>query len=112
MQHQLPLSKDKKLSVTYRVEPGCLGPNGKNHIEDFCQFTQKQVETIDADYVHWLITPRYDKSLAELQYNVLGKKMTHQQAIKYLALFDKDLEEFEGHLCDKVSELIEEYLRQ
>ncbi len=111
MQHCLPLPEDKKLLVTYRVEPGCLGPDGIDHIEEFCQFSQRHVDDIDADYVHWKVIPRYDKTLPELQYNVLGKKMTHQQAAKYLAIFDKDLDQFEGHLCDKVAELIDQYLR-
>ena len=29
-----------QLAVIYRVEPGCLGPEGAAHIEGFCQFAQ------------------------------------------------------------------------
>ena len=27
---------EKKLTIQIRVEPGCLGPDGKEHIETFC----------------------------------------------------------------------------
>lgn len=110
MKDKLPLPKEKKLFVTYRVEPGCLGPQGKTHIEAFCHYAQKEVESVDSDYVHWDITPRFDKSLDEIQYNVLNKNMTHVQAEKYLQIFGKSLDEFEGHLGDKLDELIELFM--
>ena len=31
----MQLSDEKKIRVMYRVEPGCLGPEGADHIEDF-----------------------------------------------------------------------------
>ena len=96
--------------VVCRIEPGCLGPDGKERIQAFCDFAQAQVEPIDADFVHWELVPRYDKSLPEMQYKIRNKKMTHDQAAKYLELFNKDLDEFEGHLHEKISHLVDEYL--
>ncbi|WP_144395081.1 hypothetical protein [Pleionea sediminis] len=109
MKSSLPLSEDKKLAVTFRVEPGCLGPQGKSFIDDFCAFAQKNVQTLDSDYVIWNIVPRNDKTLPEIEYYVLGKRMNHEQAEKYLSLFSKSLDEFEGHLDDKLANLIEEF---
>ncbi|MFL0803976.1 MAG: hypothetical protein K6L81_09660 [Agarilytica sp.] len=106
MKHDLPLPEDKKLCVTYRVEPGCLGPEGAKHVVGFCEYAQKNIQSLDADYISWTITPRNDKSLPEMQYNVVGKRMNHAQAEKYLAVFDKSLDEFEGHLEDKLAEFI------
>ncbi len=111
MKAVLPLPQDKKLNVLFRVEPGCLGPDGINHIEKFCQFAQQQVEAIDADFVHWDIVARFDKLLPEMEYKIANKKLTHDKAAKYLAIFEKDLDEFEGHLNDKLGELIDNYLR-
>lgn len=54
--------------------------------------------------------PRNDKTLPETQYNIVGKKMNHSQAEKYLAIFDKSLDEFEGHLSDKLEVLIDEFV--
>ena len=110
MKIKLPLSQDQKLMVVCRVEPGCLGPDGKKHIKKFCEFAQKQVETIDSDFVHWELVPREDKSLPEMQYKISNKKLTHDKAAKYLGLFRKDLDEFEEHLHDKVAHLVDEYL--
>lgn len=103
------LPSNKKLTVTFRVEPGCLGPQGKHQIDEFCTFAQKGVESLDSDYVIWSIVPRKDKKLPEIQYNVLGKKMNHDQAEKYLSVFGKSLDEFEGHLDDKLANLIDEF---
>ncbi len=108
----LPLPEDKKLMVTYRVEPGCLGPKGKDHIEAFCDYAEKGVADVDADFVHWHITPRYDKTLSEMQYSVNSKKLSHDKADKYLNVFDKHLDEFEGHLQDKLAVLIDTYWKR
>lgn len=109
MKEALPLPESKKMTVTYRVEPGCLGPNGTSLIDEFCTYAQKAVESLDADYMIWKIIPRNDKKLVEIQYNVLGKKMSHDQADKYLAIFNKSLDEFEGHLNDNLANLIEDF---
>ena len=110
MKNNLPLPQDKKLTIVFRVESGCLGPDGAIHIEEFCRFAQKEFETVDADFVHWKIEPRHDKSLAEMQYQVSNKKLNHDQAAKYLGVFNKDLDEFEKHLHNKFALLIDQYL--
>jgi hypothetical protein len=109
MSSVITLSVEQKLTLTYRVEPGCLGPTGADRIEGFCAYAQSQMQSIDADCIHWNITPRFDKSLPEMAYQVLGKRMTQQQAEKYLAHFGKRLDDLEGHLTDKLAELIATY---
>lgn len=111
MKQILPLPENKKLLVTYRVEPGCLGPSGAEHISKFCEFTQAKIQSLDDDYIIWDITPRNDKTLPEMQYSVLGKRITQTQAEKYLAVFGKNLDEFEGHLVDHLAVLIDEYMK-
>ena len=110
MSIDLPLPQDKKLTVIFRLEPGCLGPDGSDHIEAFCGVAQRQIATMDADFVHWVLIPRFDKSLAEMQYKVSDKNLSHEQAVKYLSMFDKELDEFEEHLHDRVAHMIDEYL--
>tara|TARA_R110001592_G_scaffold44230_1_gene142555 strand:- start:4807 stop:5145 length:339 start_codon:yes stop_codon:yes gene_type:complete len=104
------LADEKKLSVTYRVEPGCLGPKGTELIDAFCEYAHQKIQTLDSDYINWNIIPRHDKKLPEMSYKVLGKSMNHTQAEKYLCLFGKSLDEFECHLSDKLSEFINEYM--
>lgn len=106
----LPLPLYKKLTVTFRVEPGCLGPDGAEHIEGFCKHAKKSVAGLDADFVRWVIVPRYNKSLAETEYKTNNKILSHQKAQLYLGAFGKDLDEFEEHLQDKLSDLIDQYL--
>ncbi len=110
MKNSLPLPDEKKLFVTYRVESGCLGPEGESHLVAFCEFAQKNIQSTDSDYIKWNIVPRNDKSLPEMQYNVTGKGMSHSQAEKYLAVFGKSLDEFECHLGDKLALFIREFM--
>jgi len=111
MKTDLPLTKDKKLTVLCRVEPGCLGPDGQDHIKDFCTFTQKEVESIYAKFIHWNIVPRDDKSLPEMQYQIGSKQLTQERAAKYLKLFGKDLEQLEEKLHETIAHLINRYLK-
>ena len=110
MSNQRVLSDEKKLNVLFRVEPGCLGSDGVQHVERFCCYAQKEVETLDADFVHWRILPRFDKSLPEMEFHVNSKRLNHGQAERYLQLFSKQLEQFEEHLNDRLGELIESFL--
>jgi len=111
MKKALSLPEDRKLSVTYRVEPGCLGPSGAGKIVQFCEYAQENIQSLDAGYIIWNIVPRHDKTLPEMQYNVVGKRMNHAQAEKYLAIFGKNLDEFDGHLVDKLAVFIDDFMQ-
>lgn len=41
----MQISDERKIRLMYRVEPGCLGPDGANHIEDFCRFANKHIKS-------------------------------------------------------------------
>ena len=110
MKHSLPLPDDKKLVVTYRLEPGCLGPEGKSKIEAFCDFARENMQFIESDYITCHLAPRYDKTLPELQYQALGKQMTHDHAEKYLSIFGKTLDELEMHLIENMTGLINRFM--
>jgi len=107
---KLPLKNEQKLTVVCRIEAGCLGPDGDDHVDEFCAFGQPHVEPIDADFVLWKIVPRLDKTLPEMHYSINGKVLDHTKAEKYLGLFGKDLNAFEEHLHDKIAQIIDDYL--
>ena len=79
MKQKTPLPDEKKLVVVCRVEAGCLGSKGADHIDAFCEFAQKEYVEIDADYITWLVVPRNDKSQPEMQYRVNNKKISRDQ---------------------------------
>ena len=110
MHIKLPLPDTKKLTVISRIEPGCLGPEGESYVEDFCKFAEKELASLDSDFVHWQLTPRRDKSLAEMQYLLQSKRISHDQAEKYLQLFNESLDEFEHHLHEELAHLIDNFL--
>lgn len=110
MANDLPLPLYKKLTVMFRVEPGCLGPDGADHIEGFCKYAKKQVAGLHSDFIRWVITPRWDKTLPETEYKTNNKRLAFDKAEKYLSVFGQDLNEFEEALQDRLSEMIDEYL--
>jgi len=107
---KLSLSNDLKLTVLFRVEPDCLGPDGERHVQGFCDFAQKEVESIDSDFVDWCVTPMFDKLQPEIEYKIGSKKLTNDKVARYLEMFDKNQSEFEAYISEKISLLISQYL--
>lgn len=106
------LSKDKKLIVVLRIEPGCLGPSGKDRIDDFCRFAQEKAQSLNSHFLYWEIVPRHDKALPEMQYRIVDKTLSREQAAKYLEMFEADIDEFESDLQDRLGMLIDQFLGQ
>ena len=79
-------------------------------MDPFCLFAADQVSDLDTAFVRWEFTPRRDKSLPEMSYRVAGKRLNHDQAARYLALFDKSLDEFEAHFHDHLATIIDRYM--
>lgn len=103
------LPDDKKLHVLFRVEPGSMGPAGIDHIQEFCQYAQKRVDSLHPEFVQWQIVARMNKKLPEIQFKVANKNLTQEQAAKYLSVFGQNLEEFEEHLHDMLAVLVDEF---
>ncbi len=96
--------------VLYRVEPGCLGPDGKSLIEAFCKFANEAFGTLFAQHVELLFVPRYDKSLAEIQYQYNGKNLSGEMAKKFFNAQSVEIDDFEEQLNDRLSGLIDTFL--
>ncbi|WP_409525565.1 hypothetical protein [Nitrincola sp. MINF-07-Sa-05] len=110
MSTKLPLPEDKKLTVVCRVEPGCLGPDGIDHVEGFCVYAQKEIAFYESGLVNWQLVPRHDKSQDEMQYSVRGKVLTHEQASRYLAFFEREIEDVEEYFHTILVRLINQFL--
>ncbi len=98
-----------KLSIVYRIEPGCLGPRGIDLIASFCEYLQAQDHLYNSDYYTWTLIPRLDKSIAELQYYLADKRITQAQAEQYLKLFHVDLKAIESNFDNLLELTIREY---
>ena len=112
MSVQLPLAEERKVTVTFRLEPGCLGPQGKSHIDDFCDYAQKEFEATDAGFAHWDLSPRHDKTLPEMEYSWHGRNITRHQAERYFHALSTELEDFEVEVHEKLVHLIEVYFER
>jgi hypothetical protein len=110
MKKSLPLDVDKKLAVTYRVEAGCLGPDGLSYIADFCTFAQSKLQALDSNYIVWNIIHRADKTLPEVQYGLVGKIIDTDKAEKYLSVFGNTIDNFENQLSEHLATLISQFM--
>ena len=100
---------NKKLLVIFRMEPGSLGPEGKEYINDFCDFAQLQLQACASEYIILSIQPRLDKALAEMEFQVSSKKLSRAKANQYLNLFAENLTHFEEQLEDNLEAIINQY---
>ena len=107
-----PLSQEKKLTIILRVEAGCLGPTGEDHVVSFCYFANKEFSRIDPDFLHWIVSPRTDKNQAELQYQIDNKTLNREQVKTYLKLFNRNLDEVEHEIHKNILHLIEQYMQR
>lgn len=53
---------EKKLTIQIRVEPGCLGPDGKAHIETFCAAAARIFAAVEPELVNWTCCPAMTNS--------------------------------------------------
>ncbi|WP_100644607.1 hypothetical protein [Alteromonas facilis] len=110
MAERLPLYK--KMSILIRLEPGCLGPDGKNHIEAFCIHAKSELKSFHGGIIRWSIKPRYDKSLPEIEYQLDKEIALPQRVRSFFAEFNIAFDDFEEALDERLAELIERYFER
>jgi len=110
MENKLPLYK--KLLVFYRIEPGCLGPQGTDYVEEFCVFAKKKLKDLHGHCLRWTIKPRYDKSLPELEFQIKNSPVSRENAAKYMGSFDIELDEFEEQLEELLADLVDAFFER
>ncbi|MFT6155020.1 MAG: hypothetical protein ACJA0E_000181 [Bermanella sp.] len=98
-----------KITVICRVEPGCLGPDGADHVEKFCILGQKEFNKIDPDQIQWKIIPRFDKNKPEIQYKLNGRYLNKNQSVAYLRALGKSQDKFEEILFKQLSDSVNHY---
>jgi len=108
----IEIPEDNKLTVECRIEAGCLGPAGDEHVVDFCDFAKREFSSWETEVINWRFMPRPDESLAELQYKFAGKNLSREQARKYLLRLEKDIDELEAEIDETLLVLIDEYMSQ
>lgn len=100
---------NKKMLVIFRMEPGSLGPDGNQYINAFCEFAQIQLQASASAFITWSIVPRSDKTLAELEFQILSKKLDRGKASQYLKLFGESIDSFEEQLEDNLEAIINQF---
>lgn len=99
----------QKLIVTFRVEPGCLGPEGCKHVDAFCRTALQELNKVHNRFIQWDVVPRHDKTTPEMDYSIQGKRLTRAQAERYLSLFGQEIESFENLIFDALPTLIDDF---
>ncbi|WP_136678515.1 hypothetical protein [Neptunomonas sp. XY-337] len=104
---QLP--DNKKITVIFRIEAGCLGPQGASHVVDFSGVAQQKLAARFPDFIKWDVSPRDDKNLPELDYGIGARLLTRDQAQRYLAALDTPIDDLEQQVFDHLPQLIDQY---
>ncbi|WP_421132153.1 hypothetical protein [Alteromonas sp. A079] len=110
METRLPLYK--KLLVMYRIEPGCLGPQGIDYVEEFCTFAKQKLKGQHGYCLRWVVKPRYDKSLPELEFQIKNNTVSRENAAKYMGTFDIDIDVFEEQLEETLADLVDMFFER
>jgi hypothetical protein len=103
--------QDTTLTITLRVEPGCLGPDGERHVSRFCRFARDKLGMQPYRFLSWVIAPRYHRQQPEIQYTINNKTLSREQALRYLKAFETDVDDVESTLYDQVLTTIQQYMQ-
>lgn len=101
-----------KVTIVVRIEPGCLGPTGKDYVEEFCAFAAPVFSKINASFLNWQLTPRYDKSLPEIQYYLNSNSVPDEKAGQYLEIFGSNISSIEEDISAKLTISIDKFFQR
>ncbi len=101
----------KKLTIQIRIEPGCLGPDGKSHIETFCAAAGRIFAAIEPERVSWVLLPRHDKQLPEQEFFIEGRKLNDAQASLLLQRMGLTLTALQERSDAMLAQLVERYFK-
>lgn len=100
-----------KLTIQIRVEPGCLGPDGKSHIDTFCVAASRIFAAIEPERVSWVLIPRHDKQLPEQECFIEGRKLSEDQASLLLQRMGLTLAALQERSDALLAQLMERYFK-
>jgi hypothetical protein len=112
MKKNAAVPPEKKLTVIARIEPGSLGPDGKDKVEAFCRYANRHKADLEQVFTALKIIPRYDKTQPEMEYFIQHKKLNSVQVIKYLGFFALNNDSFEEHFYAGLTTMVEQFLAQ
>lgn len=95
--------------ILYRLEPGCLGPDGRQYITEFCQFAAPLLASQTPVFMRWQLEPRFDKTLPEWQCYFHGKLLNEAQAARLLGHFGADVDGLIEQLNEHLTLMIDQY---
>ena len=107
MSKEIPESQ--KLHMLFRVEPGCMGPAGIDHINEFVDYANENIKRLNKPYVVWQIEARTNKKLPEIEYRVANKLLKEPQVEKYLSLFGSSVDTFEDEVNEHIALMVDEF---
>jgi hypothetical protein len=107
-----PIPTEKKLLMTYRLEPGCLGPDGEDYIEDFCIYVTAAFMERKSSFAIYRFVPRYNKTLTEIEFSVNHKRLSEAKAGQYINFFGQTLIGFEEDLQNQLTRLVDSFFER
>lgn len=101
----------KRLTIQIRIEPGCLGPDGKVHIDTFCTAAGRVFAALEPERLSWVLLPRHDKQLPEQEFLFEGRKLSEAQASLLLQRMGLTLATLQERSDAMLAQLVERYFK-
>jgi len=98
-----------QIVILYRLEPGCLGPDGKAHIDAFCQFATPLLASQTAAFMRWQLEPRWDKTLPECQGFFDNRPLKDEQLARLLSHYHTDADALIEQLNEHLTLMIDQF---
>ncbi|MFC3034765.1 hypothetical protein ACFOEE_19855 [Pseudoalteromonas fenneropenaei] len=103
------MSEQLTLTIQLRLEPGCMGPNGKQYIEAFC--TQQNQQAWQNSFAVLHVIPRYDKTLPEWEYFLKSKRLNDSQVEAVLTVFNQERQGLEETIEHQIADAVDAFMR-
>jgi hypothetical protein len=101
-----------QINALFRLEPGCLGPNGIDLAYAFCDQIKHDLQSQinNNQVINWRIEPRFDKTLPETEYSFNERPINPSQAKQLAEKLGINLDDIEMNLHDMLAEWIDDFL--
>ncbi|WP_119396047.1 hypothetical protein [Salinibius halmophilus] len=100
----------QKLTLYMRIDPTALGPDAAGEVEAFKAFAEPLLNDKFDEHIRIVLKVRQSPDEPPCEYFALKKLLNADQADKYLAVFEQELDSIEAAVEEEMSQLMDEFI--
>lgn len=102
----------QKLTLYMRIDPTALGPEAQNRVADFKAFAEPLLNQKFDEHIRVVLKIRQLPDEPPCEYFAVKKMLTEDQADKYSAIFEQELDVIEGAVEEEMSQLMDQFIAE